>query len=265
VAEGDMATALTLYRRAWELGMRQDAALCNAACAASLAGQTAEALTWLERAAQAGFAHAVHLQQDADLAAVRAEAGFPRVVAQVEANEAKLYTASEPVLRDELLRMLAEDQAARAEVERHDFADDAANARLKAVDEKNTARLKALVTESGWPTRTRVGARAAQAAWLLALHADHDVAFQKHSLTLLEQAVTQGEAEPKGLAYLTDRVLLAEGKPQRYGTQFHRPQGSLVPRPMEAPAQVDARRAQMGLGTLAEQTSQLEQLSTYTQ
>ena len=53
--------------------------------------------------------------------------------------------------------------------------------------------------------------------------------------------------------------------PQRYGTQFHRPQGGLAPRPMEAPEQVDARRAQMGLGTLAEQTSQLEQLSTYAQ
>ena len=67
------------------------------------------------------------------------------------------------------------------------------------------------------------------------------------------------------MAYLTDRVLVAEGKPQRYGTQFHRPQGGLAPRPMEAPAEVDARRAQMGLGTLAEHTSQLEQLSTHVQ
>ena len=107
VSEGDMAAALTLYRRAWELGVRQDAALYNAACAASLAGQTAEALTWLERAADAGFAHALHLQQDPDLAAVRAEAGFSQVVARVEANEAKLHTASAPALRDELLRMLA--------------------------------------------------------------------------------------------------------------------------------------------------------------
>jgi Family of unknown function (DUF6624) len=64
-----------------------------------------------------------------------------------------------------------------------------------------------------------VGGDGAHAAWLLARHADQDPAFQRRCLELLTQAVASGEAAKIELAYLTDRVL-AEGKPQEYGTQF---------------------------------------------
>ncbi|MBF5045682.1 hypothetical protein FGE12_24965 [Aggregicoccus sp. 17bor-14] len=257
---GDTTAALELYRRAWELGVREDAALYNAACAASLAGQTAEALTWLQRAADAGFAHAAHLQQDPDLAAARAEEGFAAVAARVAENEAKLTLASDPALRDALLQRMAEDQVARAAVEKSDYRDEAATARLRAVEQQNTQWLKEQVTKGGWPTRSQVGERGAQAAWLLVQHADGDLAFQKQCLALLEGAAASGEAAKKSVAYLTDRVLVAEGKPQRYGTQFHRPEGLPVPRTMEDPEGVDARRAAMGLAPLADYTQQLEQL-----
>ena len=39
-------------------------------------------------------------------------------------------------------------------------------------------------------------------------------------MKLLEVAVSENKADPKNLAYLTDRVALFEGKPQLYGTQF---------------------------------------------
>jgi hypothetical protein len=265
VGEGDPIAALGLYRRAWELGVREESALYNAACAASLAGQTLEALVWLGRAADAGFAHAAHLEGDPDLAAARAEGGYAAVAARVAANEAKQLAASEPALRDELLARMAKDRAAREAVERTDFRDAEALARVRAVDADNTARMKALVAGGGWPTRSRVGERGAEAAWLLVQHADADLAFQKQCLALLQRAHAAGEAAARHVAYLTDRVLVAEGKPQRYGTQFHRPEGAPVPQPLEDSAQVDARRAAMGLGTLADHTRQLEQLATEVQ
>jgi hypothetical protein len=262
VGEGDPIAALGLYRRAWELGVREEAALYNAACAASLAGQTLEALVWLGRTADAGFAHAAHLEADPDLAAARAEGGYAAVAARVAANEAKQLAATEPALRDELLARMAKDVAAREAVERTDFRDAGSLAQLRAVEADNTARMKALVAAGGWPTRSRVGERGAEAAWLLVQHADADPAFQKQCLALLQRAHAAGEAAARHVAYLTDRVLVSEGKLQRYGTQFHRPEGAPVPRPMEEPAQVDARRASMGLGTLADHTRQLEQLAT---
>jgi hypothetical protein len=105
-----------------------------------------------------------------------------------------------------------------------------------------------------------VGERASKAAWLLVQHADLDPAFQKQCLPLLEKTVAAGEGSAKDLAYLTDRVLVAEGKPQRYGTQFHNVEGKLVPRPIEDEANVDARRAAVGLGTMAEYTEQMQRM-----
>jgi hypothetical protein len=53
-------------------------------------------------------------------------------------------------------------------------------------------------------------------------------------------------------AYLTDRVLLHEGKPQEYGTQAIARDGRFEPRKLRDPDHVDQRRASVGLGSLAE-------------
>ena len=80
-----------------------------------------------------------------------------------------------------------------------------------------------------------VGA-AADAAWLMAQHAIHDPEFQRECLGLLEAAVWQGEASPRNLAYLTDRVLVHEGRPQRYGTQFMHGHDGLCRSPSRIPS-----------------------------
>lgn len=53
------------------------------------------------------------------------------------------------------------------------------------------------------------------------------------------------------VAYLTDRVLLAEGKPQEFGTQATGRDGRWVPSRLRDPDGVDQRRAAMSLGPLA--------------
>ena len=92
---------------------------------------------------------------------------------------------------------------------------------------------------------------------LAAQHADSDPGFQRRCLGLVAQAVACGEALPAELAYLTDRVLLAEGKAQEYGTQFEGREGRWVPRRLHDPEGVDERRAAMGLGTLAENVARI--------
>ena len=67
------------------------------------------------------------------------------------------------------------------------------------------------------------------------------------------------ELSQSNLAYLTDRVLLAEGKKQLYGTQFTVVDGKWKPRPLEDEANVDKRRAEVGLPPLAEYTKLIEQ------
>ncbi len=93
-----------------------------------------------------------------------------------------------------------------------------------------------------------------RSAWLLVQHADHDVVFQRACLKLIEQAAKNGQAHNSDVAYLTDRVLVNEGKPQLYGTQFHVVKGVRQPRPLHDPENVDRRRKSMDLSTIKEYT-----------
>ena len=120
-----------------------------------------------------------------------------------------------------------------------------------SVDQRNTARIMAIVGEIGWPTISRVGAAASQSAWLLVQHATAEPAFMKLCLTLMRDAAT-GDVAPANMAYLEDRLLTMEGKPQMYGTQFRIIAGVIEPFPIEDPDHVDERRARVGLETLAE-------------
>jgi hypothetical protein len=146
-------------------------------------------------------------------------------------------------LRTELLRRRERDQAAR-------LARDA-DAMAEA-DAENLPWLKRLIDERGWPGRSLVGADGAHDVWLLVQHADADPAFQRRCLDLMALAADRGEASRTDLAYLTDRVLLAEGKPQEFGTQAIGRDGRWVPRLLRDPDHVDERRAAVSLGPLAE-------------
>jgi hypothetical protein len=128
---------------------------------------------------------------------------------------------------------------------------------VSKVDADNAKWLSGVVDKDGWPTVTQVGKEAAGTAWLLVQHADADPKFQRKCLDLMTK-LPKGEADTKDVAYLTDRVLLAEGKKQVYGTQFHSPKGKWEPRPLEDEANVDKKRAEVGLPPLAEYVKQLE-------
>jgi hypothetical protein len=91
-----------------------------------------------------------------------------------------------------------------------------------------------------------------EAAFLLVQHADADRPFQKEMLPLVEKAYHAGALRGQEFALLTDRVRVAEGKPQVYGTQAKFQGKEVIPDPIEDAAQVDKRRAAVGLPPLAE-------------
>lgn len=114
-------------------------------------------------------------------------------------------------------------------------------------DHKNTKRLKEIIDQIGWPTISKVGKEASNNAWLLAQHADHDLDFQKKCLILMKQA-SKHDVAPHDIAYLQDRIAVAEGKAQTYGTQFYRhATGELVPRPIANKETLDEIRSIMEL------------------
>ncbi len=127
------------------------------------------------------------------------------------------------------------------------------------VDIRNTQRLKQIIEEIGWPSISKVGREAANYAWLLAQHADHDVAFQRDCLHLMQQSMNDVDATT--VAYLEDRVRVNEGRPQLYGTQYYEDeQGVFGPKPIEQPDEVDERRKVVGLEPLAQYDRAMRQL-----
>jgi hypothetical protein len=172
-------------------------------------------------------------------------------------------------LRRELLERTKEEQELRLkwiELEAKTGADpqsikkeiDLTLTKLTEIDARNRARMKEIVDRYGWPGKSLVGADGSNAAWLLVQHADPDHPFQKRCLGLLAEAVKKGDASPQHLAYLTDRVRVAEKAKQVYGTQFHEVDGKQQPFPIEDEANVDKRRKEVGLQTLAEYRKSIE-------
>lgn len=135
-----------------------------------------------------------------------------------------------------------------------------ATANAIELDGANTALLKRLLADFDWIDADRFGPRIASHAWLLAQHADADPAFQQLALERMRPYVDNGGVRPGDYAYLFDRVAVNQGRPQRYGTQPMgecNDDGSLSPKPLEDPAQVDARRAELGLGPMAEAMAEM--------
>ena len=148
--------------------------------------------------------------------------------------------AYDEALRDELLTMAGDDQAER-------------RGEAPIDDTARVARLREIVAEHGWPTYDLVGRDGADAAWLIAQHADLQPDFQAEALRLLADAVADGQGSPGNLAYLTDRVAVAERRPQTYGTQMRCTRRGPVPRtPIADRVGVDQRRLEAGLPTLAD-------------
>lgn len=122
--------------------------------------------------------------------------------------------------------------------------------RMLAADRDNLAWMKRRFAK-GFPSAAQVGGKGVEEAFLLVQHADGDHAFQSSMLGPITAAAERGELPKGDVAMLIDRVLRAEGKPQRFGTQYlSNTSGDLSAmkmQPTEDPAHLDARRASMDL------------------
>lgn len=128
------------------------------------------------------------------------------------------------------------------------------------LDAANTALLRELLTRYDWIDSQRFGNRIASHAWLIAQHADADPQFQLEVLGRMEPYLARGGVRQRDYAYLYDRVAVNTGGLQRYGTQPMgecNPDGSLSPRPLEDPDDVDARRAALGMEPMSEAMAEM--------
>ncbi|QKX06202.1 hypothetical protein HN014_15210 [Aquimarina sp. TRL1] len=133
--------------------------------------------------------------------------------------------------------------------------DEGYNEEMANLHSRNAKILDEIIDTIGYPTVDKVGKEASEAAWLIIQHSIGQPYFMKKFAELLKIAVNESKADPKGLAYLTDRIAVFEGKPQLYGTQFDWDEnGEMNPNQYDNIAKVNQRRKALGLNLLEEQT-----------
>jgi hypothetical protein len=124
--------------------------------------------------------------------------------------------------------------------------------------ERNVEVLQTIIDHYGWPTLSMVGKDGSETAWLIAQHADSDIEFQERALSLIEKLLVVGEVPKEHYAYLKDRILVNQGKPQLFGTQFTEVEGKMVPHPILNQQQLDKRRSDYRLVPFEEYSKRFE-------
>lgn len=120
------------------------------------------------------------------------------------------------------------------------------------LNHENQAELIALIEKKGWPRKSQVGGLAASAAFFIIQHSDTQK--QMRFLPEIKKLCAQKEANWPEYALMYDRIELAQGRPQRYGSQlnFNPMTNQYELGNLEDPAKVDTWRQEVGLEPLAE-------------
>ncbi len=110
--------------------------------------------------------------------------------------------------------------------------------------------LKTFINHHGFPFKDKVNYDIYQAAFVLSLHADTEFL---RKIGILFESASKIQIDLGHRAYIIDKLNLAEGKRQLYGTQFKRlPDGSIEFLPIEDEINVNKRRAELDLCSLQE-------------
>ena len=193
----------------------------------------------------------------------------------VEDRAEEQVDCENPELRRELLNRVQRDQQARHELlewmrenpgqlERSGSSPEDLPAALVAVqkiDEENLQWIRKQIEQGGWPTHAQVSQDGAHAAWLIVQHCDKDPKFQFHCLELMK-ACPSDQVAQVDVAYLEDRVLLARGEAQVYGTQVEQVDGKWQPRSVVDPEKLDERRKAVGLPPIADYLKLVERMQS---
>lgn len=150
-----------------------------------------------------------------------------------------ITAARKAEITTEASKRVTEDQAVRTDpARRRDMA---------PVDGDNTAWIKTVIAEVGWPDAKRFGRETASRMFLFVQHSG-DLPLMLGVLPCIEQDLRSKAVDPQDFALLYDRVQAMTGRRQRYGSQIVNDDlGKPVVWLLEDKAKVEQLRAAIGL------------------
>ena len=162
-------------------------------------------------------------------------------------------------MRDVLIRLAENDSRLRTQLALSGHLFDGYHPSMRELHEANARELELLVDEDGWPSQFESGEDGVLAAFQIAVHAISRPNFLRRCLTLMKSASNRGDIPAWHAATLEDRIRSLEGRPQIYGTQMDWDDDCILsPLPIENEAEVDQRRAKVGLPPLAQAVAETQ-------
>ena len=160
---------------------------------------------------------------------------------------AQAQQVPDSVYLERLQEMSDADQSARRMLD-SELNKDSVWRVIHAVDAANLIELKQLIDERGFPTLSNVGYQCCNLASLIAQHQPPE--FLHWYLEQAKAAADTGDFDLTWIAYMTDRDLGHQGKPQLYGTQFHGQDGITALKPIADIEHLTERRERVNLGPI---------------
>lgn len=265
--------SVAYYEKAFKTEQKNSKNLYDAGCSAARAKENKKAFKWLNLAIDNGFENIAHMQIDNDLKSLHSDKKWKETIEKLQKKLAVTGANYDKVLEKQLAEIYTEDQEIRGEFMNVYKAPKPDKKKIDSIgkimnrkDSINLIKVMKILDERGWLGKNVVGKQGNQTLFLVIQHAD--LQYQQKYLPMMREAVEIGNAEPGNLAYLEDRVALREGRPQIYGSQGakNKKTNKMYISPMIDPDNVDKRRAEVGLGPIAEYAAKMNiewDLETY--
>ncbi|MBS7252991.1 DUF6624 domain-containing protein [Flavobacterium branchiicola] len=252
------------YEKAFKIEKKSATDLYNAGCSASMAKENKKAFKWLNLAIDNGYENIAHIQIDGDLKRLHSEKNWTKTIEKLQKKLAILGANYDKVLEKELALIYTDDQEIRGEFMNVYKTQNPDKKKMDSIgkimgrkDSINLIKVMKILDEKGWVGKNVVGTQGNQTLFLVIQHSD--LKYQQKYLPMMREAVKNGNASAANLAYLEDRVALREGKKQIYGSQSskNKKTNKICIAPMIDPDNVDKRRAEVGLGTMADYAAKM--------
>jgi len=247
------------FKEAFKIEQKSAGDFYNAGCAASLLGNKELAFEWLNLALKNGWTNIEHLKTDSDLGSLHDSKKWSDLLTEMQKELDKKEANYDKPLQAKLLAIYDEDQpirqqyiSAQKEFGYQSKQVDSLGKVMMYKDSINLIKVTEILDNYGWVGADKVGEQANLTLFLVIQHSD--LKTQQKYLPMMREAVKNKKAKGSALALLEDRVALGEGKRQIYGSQIgldNETNKSFV-LPLDDPDNVDKRRAEVGLGLLAD-------------
>jgi len=232
----------------------------NAACSYALAQDTENSFYHLFRLAESTtrYSDYHHITNDTDLNSLHKDKRWNKLIPLVKANKEEKEKYYDKPLVAILDTVYKDDTTDRRKIDQiiNDFgyeSDEYKNLwdTINKKDSINQIKVNKIIDERGWLGEDVIGFQGNKTLFLVIQHADLDI--QLKYWPIMQQAAKDGNVRKSYMALLEDRIALRQGKKQIYGSQIQGDiDGNYYVRPLIDPENVDIRRAEVGLNTMAE-------------